>query len=209
LREPIRTLVSFTALLEETLGKSITAEAKEYMAITRNAAHKMESMIADLLEYSRLTHEAERLTEIDCNLKLEHALEMLHEAIDSTGATIEAMPLPHVYANAPRFIRLLQNLIGNGLKYQLSGNKPVIRINAEDKGDNWLFMVADNGIGIAPEFAEHIFLPFKRLHNQSEYVGSGIGLAICKRIVENFGGRIYVESEPGKGSRFFFTVPKR
>ncbi len=209
LREPIRTLFSFASLLEEEYGGKIDGQGLEYLAIMRGAAQKMGAMVADLLEYARLTQDAKRFSEIDCNVKLAHTLEMLSESIESTNAIIETAPLPQVTANAPRFIRLLQNLIGNGLKYQPPGNTPVIRISAEDIGDAWEFAVADNGIGISPEFQQDIFLPFRRLHNQSEYAGSGIGLAICKRIVESFGGKLRVESSPGNGSTFFFTIPKQ
>lgn len=208
LREPLRTIVSFSDLLIKEYGEALHPEAKEYASISRRAAKKMESMVADLLEYGRMGHEAVRMTQINCNVKLHAAKEALEEAIRSTDASIQSERLPVITGNPVRFSRLLQNLIGNALKYHRQGESPQIKIWAEEKSDHWLFAVSDRGIGIKPEYLEVIFMPFKRLHSDREYTGTGIGLAICKKIVESAGGTIWVESEYGKGSTFFFTVPK-
>jgi len=209
LREPLRTVVSFNDLLAREYGDEMNEEAKQYMSISRQAAKKMEAMVSDLLEYGRLGHDAERFTEVDCNKKLQHAIEALDESIHATHAVIHSGTLPHVIANPLRFSRLLQNLIGNAIKYQRPGNPPIITISAEHKNDLWQFAVADNGIGIPKKYLESIFAPFKRLHSDHEYSGTGIGLAICKKIVEGFGGTLWVESNVGDGSIFYFTVPTR
>ena len=209
LREPLRIVVGFSDLLSKDYGDRMNDEGREYMAIMRKAAKKMEAMVADLLDYGRLGHDNERLSLIDCNNKLEQAKEALSESIRSTRAVIEGDRLPKVMANPLRFSRLLQNLIGNAIKYQRAGNPPLIYVSAENKKDHWQFAVKDNGIGIKPEYLDSIFAPFKRLHSDHEYAGTGIGLAICRRIVESFGGIIWVESESGNGSTFFFTIPKR
>lgn len=209
LREPLRIVISFTDLLVKEHGDNLQEDALNYMQICRKAAKKMEAMVADLLEYGRLNHEIERLEQINCEKKLAMAMEALSEAISSTGTRIESGPLPCIIANPLRFSRLLQNLISNAIKYQHPNNTPVIRISATDKGDHWLFAITDNGIGIKKEYQEIIFAPFKRLHNDQQYAGTGIGLAICRKIVEDFGGTLWVESEPGKGSSFLFTIQKQ
>lgn len=209
LREPLRIVVSFSDLLAREYSERLNEEAREYLAIMRDAARKMEAMVADLLDYGRLGHDNERLSEIDSNRALMQTAEALAESIRATQAVIGSDPLPHVVANHLRFSRLLQNLIGNAIKYQRPGNPPVIHVSAEDKGTHWQFSVRDNGIGIKPEYLDSIFAPFKRLHSDHEYAGTGIGLAICQRIVEGFGGVIWAESTFGSGSTFFFTIPKR
>jgi PAS domain S-box-containing protein len=208
LREPIRTIGSFVNLLEEENSEILGEESRQYITIIRHATDKMDSMVADLLEYARLDQESERLTKIDCNIALQNAQDMLHEAIQSTHAVIKKDELPCIIGNPTRFFRLLQNLISNALKYQSPDNIPIIRIGVKDRVAFWEFFVKDNGIGIKAEFLEQVFLPFKRLHNQKEHTGTGIGLAICKRIVESLGGSLWVESTFGKGSIFYFTIPK-
>lgn len=209
LREPLRIVVSFTDLLIKEYSGSLNEEGMQYMVIMRQAAKKMEAMVADLLEYGRLGHAAERFSRVDCNVKLQQAMEALGESIRSTEAVIRSERLPKVMANPRRFSRLLQNLLGNAIKYQRPGVPPAIEVRAKDHGDHWLFAVADNGIGIRNEHLEYIFAPFKRLHSDHEYAGTGIGLAICRRIVESLGGTIWAESVAGSGSVFYFTVPKR
>jgi len=135
-------------------------------------------------------------------------LENLREAIQETGARIDTGPLPVIRTNPVRFVRLMQNLIGNALKYRAADRTPVIKVEATDEGGAWHFTVSDNGIGIRKEYLEQIFVIFRRLHGKNEYGGTGIGLAACKRIVEKFGGDIWATSEPGMGSVFHFTLPK-
>ncbi|MBN8530486.1 MAG: PAS domain S-box protein [Alphaproteobacteria bacterium] len=210
LRESIRMVVSFTDLLQEEYRHKLDDVGKEYTHTIRQSAKKIEAMVADMFDYARLERNpTEGLEEIDTNQCLKDAVHIFKEAINSTNAKIDAQALPTVIAHPIRFTRLMQNLIGNALKYQKKGNTPKLRISAEDKGDHWRFAVADNGIGIKEDYLETVFAPFKRLHSTHEYAGTGIGLAICKKIVEGFGGMIWVESEFGKGSTFFFTIPKR
>lgn len=209
LREPLRVIVCFTDLLMKEYGDKLDDTGRRYMEINRQAAKKMEAMVADLLEYGRLGQNAERLVETDCNSILQQAKDALGESIRSTRADISSGPLPTIRANTLPLLRLFQNLIGNALKYQRPIRPPVIRVTAEDKLDRWQFAIADNGIGIEADYLEAIFEPFKRLHSDDQYGGTGIGLAICKRIVESFGGTIWAESKPEEGSIFYFTLPKR
>jgi light-regulated signal transduction histidine kinase (bacteriophytochrome) len=209
LREPLRVIVCFTDLLAKEYGDKLDETGRQYMEINRKAAKKMEAMVADLLEYGRLGQCAERLMQTDCGAIMRQVTEALGECIRATDATIQCNPLPTMMANPLNLMRLFQNLVGNALKYHRPDHPPVIAVSAEDKKDKWLFSVADNGIGIEAPYLESIFAPFKRLHSDEQYPGTGIGLAICKRIVDSFGGAIWVDSTPGAGSTFFFTMPKR
>jgi light-regulated signal transduction histidine kinase (bacteriophytochrome) len=146
---------------------------------------------------------------LDTNRAFDRALLNLHKTIEDRQAEITRDSLPEIYADGTQITQLFQNLIGNGLKFQKPGNTPKIRVWAEREGDFWRFSVQDNGIGLEPRFEDRIFRIFQRLHAKGEYEGTGIGLAICKRIVERHGGEIGVESIPGKGSTFFFTLPAR
>jgi light-regulated signal transduction histidine kinase (bacteriophytochrome) len=137
----------------------------------------------------------------------EHALANLETAVLEAGAEVDAGDLPTVTADPPLLTQLLQNLIGNALKFRAPGRPPLVRVDAERRGAEWMFAVRDNGIGFDPKYAERIFGVFERLHSRAEYPGTGIGLAICKKIVERQGGRIWAESQPGKGAAFFFTRP--
>ncbi len=209
LREPLRIIVCFTELLAKEYGDKIDETGRNYMEINRQAAKKMELMVANLLEYGRLGQGVDRLTKTDCNEALKQALEALRESIKSSKAEIQHAPLPTIMADPIHMARLFQNLIGNALKYQRPGKPPVIRVAVSEKEVQWQFSVIDNGIGIEKVYLDSIFAPFKRLHTDDQYAGTGIGLAICKRIVEEFGGSIWAESKPDQGSTFFFTLPKR
>ena len=165
-------------------------------------------MISGLLEFSRAGHNAQSMSTVDCNAALQEVLASLAAKIEQTNARISSGPLPTLRAWPGRLNQLVQNLIGNALKYAKPGLAPQIRISAEVHGDCWRFTVKDNGIGFDMKDADKIFGVFKRLH-ASESEGLGIGLSICKRIVERHGGRIWVESEPGEGTSFHFTIPAR
>ncbi|MBV8939858.1 MAG: GHKL domain-containing protein, partial [Alphaproteobacteria bacterium] len=199
---------NFTDLLAKRYKDKLDERAAEYVRIIVDSARRMQEMIADLLEYARSGQEAERFTRVDTALELQHVTQNLGETIAKSGGRITHGPLPEINGNPVRFMRLLQNLVGNALKYQREGVRPEIHISAEDKKDHWLFSVRDNGIGIRKEYLEKIFVPFKRLHTKQQFQGTGIGLAICRKIVESHGGRIWAESEPGAGSAFYFTIPK-
>jgi light-regulated signal transduction histidine kinase (bacteriophytochrome) len=208
LREPLRVIVCFTDLLAKEYGDKLDETARRYMEINRQAAKKMEAMVADLLEYGRLGHDAVRLVKTDCEDVLQQTKDTFSETILSSGAQILNAGLPTIQANPLHLLRLFQNLIGNALKYKKENEPTVICVSAEEKENDWLFIVSDNGIGIEAEYLTAIFAPFKRLHSDAQYSGTGMGLAICKRIVDSLGGTIWAESKVGEGSSFFFTLPK-
>ena len=166
---------------------------------------RMRSLINDLLTYSRVGKEEKPSAPTDSRAALDRALANLRVTIAERGAVVVAGQLPMVMGNPPQLTQVFQNLIGNGLKFCKEG-QPEVRVSAERQGGEWVFSVSDNGIGIDQQYADRIFLIFQRLHKRDEYEGTGIGLAICKKIVERHGGRIWVESEPGKGASFRFTL---
>ena len=168
----------------------------------------MEMLIRDLLEYSKVQLQGMVLKPADCNLLVEKSLKNLGSAIEQSGAMVTHGSLPTVMADASQLSRVFQNLIGNAIKFH-GEDVPKVHISAEKKENEWFFSVRDNGMGINPNQAERIFVIFQRLHTKEEYPGTGLGLSICKRIVERHGGRIWVESEPGKGSTFYFTLPMK
>ncbi|PIR37203.1 MAG: hypothetical protein COV35_10610 [Alphaproteobacteria bacterium CG11_big_fil_rev_8_21_14_0_20_39_49] len=208
LQEPLRMVVNFTELLESEYSSKLPKEAREYLRFASSAGHRMQIMVNDLLEYSRVGQEAERLVNVDFNLSLEDAKENLMESIKQHNAEITNDKLPVIKANPIRITRLFQNIIGNAIKYTDDNKKPKIHITAIQKNNSWLFSITDNGIGMNGQYLEKIFIPFKRLHSYNDYKGTGVGLSICKKIVENLGGKIWVESRLGQGSTFFFTIPK-
>jgi light-regulated signal transduction histidine kinase (bacteriophytochrome) len=168
----------------------------------------MQTLIRDLLAYSRVGSRGGWFAPMDSNKALALALANLDTSIQERGAVITNDTLPTMVADPTQLSQLLQNLIGNALKF-CKDRRPEIHIGAQPRDGGWLFSVRDNGIGIEPQYRERIFVIFQRLHTRTEYPGTGIGLAICKRIVERHGGRIWVESEPGQGSTFCFTIPQR
>lgn len=208
LQEPLRMVANFTSLLQEEYATSFDDQGRQYMGFIIDAARRMQAMVNDLLEYSRIGHEDSGFVDVDCNALAVTAMENLKESIKETNARVTVDALPMAYVNAARFTGLLQNLIGNAIKYRDKSRAPEIRISAVNRGEDWMFIVADNGIGIKQEYLKQIFIIFKRLHGKGEYQGTGIGLAICKKVVESFGGKIWAESEPGKGTTFYFTIPR-
>jgi light-regulated signal transduction histidine kinase (bacteriophytochrome) len=166
----------------------------------------MQRLIKDLLEYSRLGINNETLKTSECTGLIDRALANLQAAIEESGAEVTYDPLPAIAVDPSQLSRVFQNLIGNAIKFH-GEESPRIHISAERKGGEWVFSVRDNGIGMNSDQFERIFMVFQRLHTREEYDGTGIGLAICKKIIERHGGRIWVESEEGKGSTFYFTIP--
>jgi PAS domain S-box-containing protein len=207
LQQHLRMVSAFTALLSDQYGESLDEKAREYLALTLNAAERMRDLVDDLLEYGRLGTEADRTSRFDASASMAQVIESLDEPIQQSGALITYDPLPLINGNPIRFTRLLQNLVANALKYVEPGMVPRVHVSVQQEGPDWRFSVADNGIGIEPEYFEQIFEPFKRLHAKADYYGTGLGLAICKKIVEGLGGRIWVTSRPGVGSTFCFTTP--
>jgi PAS domain S-box-containing protein len=206
LQEPLRMVSSYTQLLARRYQGKLDAAADEFIAYAVDGANRMQRLINDLLAYSRVGTRAKPIEPTDCTAVLDQALANLKAAIEMSGAVVTHGPLPTVIADDLQLVQLLQNLIGNAIKFHVE-KPPCIHVSAEQKGNEWVFSVRDNGIGIDPHYAERIFVIFQRLHTREEYPGTGIGLAICKKIVERRGGRIWVESQPGTGSRFYFTIP--
>jgi signal transduction histidine kinase len=209
LQEPLRTVASFTQLLQKRYAGKLDATADEFIGFAVEGAQRMQRLIQDILLYSRVTTTGKPLQPTDLNAPARRAVENLKVAIEERGARVEVEPLPAVMGDDVQLTQLLQNLIGNALKYAAA--QPRVLVQADQNGEAWRICVKDNGIGIAPEYHQRIFRIFQRLHTRSEYGGTGIGLAICKSIVDRHGGRIWVESEAGKGSTFCFTlspVPK-
>lgn len=205
LQEPLRTVVSFTQLLSDRYKGKFDQEADEFMGYVISAATRMRLLIADLLNYSRMVHREDvPFKDVSMNEAVDLATHNLHLAIQESAATLEVSTLPTLRADRVQMIQLFQNLISNAIKYRGEGS-PRIRIAAEQNGDDWVLSVCDNGAGIPNDYREYIFGLFKRLHGP-EHAGSGVGLAICKSIVERHGGRIWVESEPGGGSTFKFSI---
>lgn len=209
LQEPLRMVASYIQLLQRRYKGNLTAEADEFINYAVDGVVRMKTLINDLLAYSRVNTKEAPLEDVDINSLVEQNRKNLAAAIEETGAEIHAEDLPVVRANKMQMNQLLQNLISNAIKFRKPDTKPVVNISAKHAGDEWIFTVSDNGIGIDKEFSDKIFIIFQRLHNSSEYPGTGIGLAICKRIVEKLGGHLWVESEPGMGSTFTFTIPDK
>jgi light-regulated signal transduction histidine kinase (bacteriophytochrome) len=206
LQEPLRSIKIYSEILMSEYKDKLDGEGLKVLDYLHSGAARMEVLVRDLLSYTQLTKFEKPLEPVDSNLVLEGVLENLGTTIAESGARITADSLPPVYVQPAHLQQLFQNLIGNAIKYRSPERPPVVHISAERQNGQWCFAVRDNGIGIASRHRDDIFGLFKRLHNSSEYSGSGIGLAICLRIVEQYNGRIWVESEPGQGSVFRFTV---
>lgn len=206
LKEPLRTVSGFIKLLQKRYKGRLDEKADEYIEYAVDGVSKMQRLIKDLLVYSRVGEDGRTFRPTNCSEVLDRALINLRSAIEEDKAEVTYDPLPTIMANDTQMIRLFQNLVGNSLKFRGS-EPPRIHISADRKDGEWLFTVRDNGIGIDPHDADRIFVIFRRLHTAKEYEGTGIGLSICKKIVELHGGRIWVESEPGRGSMFYFIIP--
>jgi light-regulated signal transduction histidine kinase (bacteriophytochrome) len=206
LQEPLRMVATFTQLLAERYRGKLDADADKYIHYAVDGALRMQKLVQDLLAFSRVGRQGEARVSIDCNAALKAGLVNLEAAIHESGAVVEHAQLPVVIADGFQLVQVFQNLIGNAIKFR-SSEPPLIRVSAQLQGKEWLFSVADNGIGIAAEQTENVFVIFRRLHTHTEYPGNGIGLSICKKIIEQHGGRIWVESQPGHGSTFQFTLP--
>jgi signal transduction histidine kinase len=207
LQEPLRMVHSYMQLIERRLRGQLDAEAVEYINFAVEGADRMNALIHGLLDYSRVTRHGGEPRPTDMNQVVTAALDDLRLAVADAGAEMQVESLPTVHGDAEQLIRLMENLIGNALKYRTEGRPPVIAISAFGRDGEWRFAVKDNGIGIDSRHFDRIFGVFQRLHSRAQYAGTGIGLALCKRIVERHGGRIWVESTPGDGSTFFFTLP--
>jgi PAS domain S-box-containing protein len=207
LQEPLRTISLYAEMLARRYKICPEDEAQNFLQMILSGAQRMNALVQDLLLYARVQTEVDRPFSYSLNQDLETALSQLKGLIDETRAIVSHDPLPVVKADQGQMVRLFQNLVGNALKYRKPGVVPTIHISSEQQADRWVIGVIDNGIGFDPKFAKEIFQPFKRLHGQREYPGSGVGLAICRRIVEGHGGEIWAESQPGEGATFHFSLP--
>ncbi|MEP6494915.1 MAG: PAS domain S-box protein [bacterium] len=206
LQEPLRMVASYTQLLSRRYKGKLDADADEFIAFAVDGANRMQRLIQDLLTYSRVGIERDVLRDTSSEAALQQALRNLAGAIQDSGALVTHSPMPTVVADEGQLIQLFQNLVGNGIKYQ-NGGVPRVHVSATPHGPaHWSFAVQDNGLGIESKYFDRIFGMFQRLHKRAEFAGTGVGLAICKKIVERHGGRISVESEPGQGSTFHFAL---
>lgn len=206
LQEPLRAVAGCVEIIRRRYQGKLDARADEVITHAVEGATRMQNLINDLLAYSRIGSRDHRLEPTDCQAILDAVLANLEVPISESGAVVTRDELPTIYADPGQLIQLFQNLISNAIKFR-SDRKPEIHVSAKKQNREWIFAVSDNGIGIAPDYFERIFRIFQRLHARNEYPGTGIGLAICKRVVERHGGRIWVESEPGHGTIFYFTFP--
>lgn len=210
LREPLRSIGIYSDLLGRRYGKSLDADGMEFLATIRAGVSRMDVLLNDLLAYAHASSIPEdQLEPVDARMPLEIAMKNLAGAIQESNATISVGQLPSVKMRASHLSQVFQNLIGNGIKYRKPDEPVKIGVTASSQDDQWTFRISDNGIGISPAYQDTIFGIFKRLHPGGQYSGTGMGLAICKRIVERYHGRIWVESEEGCGANFFFTIPDR
>jgi PAS domain S-box-containing protein len=207
LQEPLRMVSSFTQMLEMKYKDELDDEALEYIKFAVGGAKRMHLLINDLLAYSRVTSKDSEFKGIDLKRVMDEVIFNLEIDIEENQAVITQEPLPEIVGDYSQMVRVFQNLIGNAIKYRRE-EKPRIHVRTRKEPDHWLFSVEDNGIGIEPEYFGQVFQIFRRLHTQDEYGGTGIGLAITKRIIERHRGKIWLESEPEKGSTFYFTLPE-
>jgi PAS domain S-box-containing protein len=205
LQEPLRMVSSYTQLLARRYKDKLDSDADEFIEYAVDGANRMQILINDLLAYSRVGTRGKKLAPTETRAVFDAARANLLRAIEESGAEVTSGELPTVRGDDTQLLQLFQNLIGNAIKFR--GEEPVkVHVGAKRRDGEWLFSVSDNGIGIDPQYAERIFVIFQRLHGKGDYSGTGIGLAVCKKIVERHGGRIWVESEPGEGSTFYFTL---
>jgi signal transduction histidine kinase len=206
LQEPLRMVTAYTQLLSERYRGKLDDNADKYIGYASEGAQRMQVLIQDLLAFSRVGRNGVASGTVDCNAVMIDVLQTLATAIQESRAVVTYGELPTVWAERTQMTQVFQNLVGNAIKFR-GKEPPVISVQAERTSQCWQFSVSDNGIGVAPEYAENIFVVFQRLHARTEYPGNGIGLAICKKVVERNGGKIWVESQPGSGCSFKFTLP--
>jgi light-regulated signal transduction histidine kinase (bacteriophytochrome) len=208
LQEPLRMVASYTQLLAKRYKGRLDSDADEFINFAVDGAHRMQLLITDLLAYCRVGTTGKDLHETSSSAAVEQATSNLQEAIEESGGVVTHDSLPVVIADGVQLVQLFQNLIANAIKYR-SAEIPRVHVSAtKNGGKEWTFAVRDNGLGIDPKYFDKIFVMFKRLHGRDEFSGTGIGLTVCKKIVERHGGRIWVESVPEKGSTFFFALPE-
>jgi light-regulated signal transduction histidine kinase (bacteriophytochrome) len=206
LQEPLRAVAGCVQILRNRYQDKLDARADELIRHSVEGAERMQTLIADLLAFSSVGTQGTKPVPLESGAALGSALVNLRTALTESGATVTHDPLPSVVGDRMQLTQLFQNLVGNALKYRSPARPPAIHVSAEPEGEHWRFAVQDNGIGIEPQYFERIFVIFQRLHTRAEYPGTGIGLALCKKIVERHGGRLWLESQPGEGTVFYFTL---
>jgi light-regulated signal transduction histidine kinase (bacteriophytochrome) len=206
LQEPLRTISSYLQLVQRRYGPKLDPEARELIEYAVAGARRMHDLINALLDYSRLGAKAEQAVQTDFGGVVKEVLEELQLAIGEAGARITVLPLPRLAAHPLLISEVFQNLVSNALKYR-KGPGPSLEIGGRQEKGEWVFWVKDDGIGIDPRYFSRIFRPFQRLHSRDRYPGAGMGLAVCRKAMDRHGGRIWVESQEGQGSTFFFTIP--
>lgn len=209
LQEPLRMITGFTSLLKKDYGEKLDDKGQKYIEMAYSGAVRMKALIEDLLEYSRLSNQEGRYEAVLVTDVMKTVEENLAELIQDSQAKINYRTLPVIMTNPIRLLRVLQNIIGNSIKYKKTSQAPVIDVSVEYDQGFWLFSLRDNGMGMKQEYCDQIFEPFKRLHNKGAYPGTGIGLAVCRRIIDDAGGKIWATSEEGEGATFYFTIPER
>jgi light-regulated signal transduction histidine kinase (bacteriophytochrome) len=207
LQSPLRSISGFVQLLQMEYEEKLDEQARDWIRRTVQSIAQMQTLIRDLLSYSRVDARSRPFTQIRFLDVVNDALTLLESSIHDAGGQVTWDHLPDIMGDRSQLVQLIQNLIGNGLAYH-GDEPPHIHISAERSGEEWIFSVRDNGIGIEPQYFERIFEIFKRLHDQKDYPGTGIGLAVCRRVVNRHGGKIWVKSESGHGSTFHFTIPE-
>ena len=208
LKEPLRMVTTYVQLLDRRYGDKLDDQAKEYIGFAVEGSKRMYALVDDLLMYSRVETSVLPFAPVEMDQVMITVLKDLGEAIEASAATVTAGDLPEVHADHQQMVQLLENLVGNAIKFRRD-DAPAVRVSASINGNDWVFSVKDNGIGIDKKYADKVFQMFQRLHARETFPGTGIGLAICKKVVERHGGRIWFESEPGVGTTFFFTLPAK
>lgn len=207
LQSPLRSISGFVQLLRSEYEGRLDAQADDWIRRTVQSIQQMQTLIRDLLAYSGTDTQARPFKRVAFREVFDDVVSLLNSAIIEAGAEVSCDKLPTVTCDVPQLVQVLHNLVSNALKYR-SQKKPRIHVSAQNGGNEWIFCVSDNGIGIDPQYCEQVFEIFRRLHTQQEYPGTGIGLAVCRRVIQRHGGRIWVDSEPGHGSQFYFTIPE-
>lgn len=209
LQEPLRMVASYVQLLAKRYQGKLDQDADDFIHYAVDGSQRMQNLINDLLVFSRVGTKGKELKPVDFEVVLQHVLTNLQHAIQESNSLVTHDPMPTLMADSTQMVQLFQNLVGNAIKFRDDKRAPVIHIGIKQQGNEWLFTVHDNGIGFDPKYRDRIFLIFQRLHNKTKYQGTGIGLSICKKIVERHGGKIWVESEAGSSTTFYFTLPDR
>jgi PAS domain S-box-containing protein len=207
LQEPLRMVTSYCDLLQRRYKGKLDQDADDFIEFAVDGARRMQELIRGLLAYSRVGPHGKTLLSVDSAQVFDRAVANLRVAIEESGARVSHGLLPHVTADPTQLEHVLQNLVGNAIKFRRDDVPPRVQVKAQRKGEMWLFSVKDNGIGIDAQYSDKVFAIFQRLHGRGKYPGTGLGLAICKKIVERHGGRIWFESQPGAGSTFYFSLP--